>query len=82
MNHAARWAFLITTGALDPPRPEVLPDWEGYRGSSPVRIGNRAADQLQHDIYGEAIDSIYQADSLTLTPSPVRARWKGTPYVR
>jgi GH15 family glucan-1,4-alpha-glucosidase len=41
---------------------ETLPDWEGYRGSSPVRIGNGAADQLQLDIYGEAIDSLYFAN--------------------
>jgi GH15 family glucan-1,4-alpha-glucosidase len=38
---------------------EIMPHWEGYRGSSPVRIGNGAADQLQLDIYGEAIDSLY-----------------------
>jgi GH15 family glucan-1,4-alpha-glucosidase len=40
---------------------EIIPDWEGYRGSSPVRIGNGASDQLQLDIYGEAIDSFYFA---------------------
>jgi GH15 family glucan-1,4-alpha-glucosidase len=32
---------------------------EGYRGSAPVRIGNGAATQLQLDIYGELIDSVY-----------------------
>ncbi len=41
---------------------EVLDHWEGYRGSSPVRIGNGAADQLQLDIFGEAMDSIYAGD--------------------
>ncbi len=40
---------------------EVLDHWRGYRRSSPVRVGNGAADQLQLDIYGEALDSLYAA---------------------
>jgi GH15 family glucan-1,4-alpha-glucosidase len=32
---------------------------EGYRGSKPVRIGNGAATQLQLDIYGALMDSVY-----------------------
>jgi GH15 family glucan-1,4-alpha-glucosidase len=36
---------------------QELPHLEGYRGSRPVRIGNGAAGQAQHDIYGEVLAS-------------------------
>ncbi|MFC3385352.1 glycoside hydrolase family 15 protein [Couchioplanes azureus] len=48
---------------------ETLAHWSGYRGSAPVHIGNGAADQLQLDIYGEALDSIHVAAEHGLAPS-------------
>jgi GH15 family glucan-1,4-alpha-glucosidase len=38
---------------------EELTHLDGYRSSRPVRIGNGAADQLQLDVYGELLDSVY-----------------------
>ncbi len=32
---------------------------EGYKGSSPVRIGNGAYSQKQLDVYGELMDAVY-----------------------
>jgi GH15 family glucan-1,4-alpha-glucosidase len=38
---------------------KILTQFEGYKKSAPVRIGNDAYSQLQLDIYGELMDSIY-----------------------
>jgi GH15 family glucan-1,4-alpha-glucosidase len=36
------------------------PALEGYRRSAPVRWGNAAAEQRQHDVFGEVVDCAYQ----------------------
>jgi GH15 family glucan-1,4-alpha-glucosidase len=33
----------------------IVPSLPGYRGMGPVRIGNQAFEQVQHDVYGSAI---------------------------
>jgi GH15 family glucan-1,4-alpha-glucosidase len=45
-------------GRTDLPETQ-LDHLEGYEGSAPVRVGNAAVQQLQLDIYGALIDSIY-----------------------
>lgn len=40
-------------------RERALTHLAGFRGSRPVRIGNAAYNQEQHDIYGELIDILY-----------------------
>jgi GH15 family glucan-1,4-alpha-glucosidase len=50
--------------------PELnLPWLSGYENSSPVRIGNAAAQQLQIDVYGEIADAMLQALKAGMVPS-------------
>jgi GH15 family glucan-1,4-alpha-glucosidase len=49
--------------------PEMVLDWlPGYEGSAPVRIGNAAYTQFQLDLYGELMDTMYQARRNGLHP--------------
>jgi GH15 family glucan-1,4-alpha-glucosidase len=47
-----------------------LPWLPGYEGSKPVRVGNAASEQLQLDIYGETLNSIYAARKLGMPEHP------------
>jgi GH15 family glucan-1,4-alpha-glucosidase len=53
-------------GGTDMPEAD-LPNLEGYRRSSPVRVGNGAADQLQLDIFGELVSLAWEVHRLGAT---------------
>jgi GH15 family glucan-1,4-alpha-glucosidase len=49
---------------------ESIVSWlPGYENSAPVRIGNDASQQLQHDVFGEIIDAISEGLKAGMAPS-------------
>jgi GH15 family glucan-1,4-alpha-glucosidase len=82
-QEASDWReWLLRAVAGEPSQAQILygvagerlvPEWEigwlpGYAGSTPVRVGNAAASQLQLDVYGEVMDALHTARRLGLPP--------------
>jgi alpha,alpha-trehalase len=51
---------LYTLDGRQPAAEQIDPELEGYRRSHPVRWGNAASDQRQHDVFGEILDCAFQ----------------------
>ncbi|GIG30264.1 glycoside hydrolase family 15 protein [Cellulomonas marina] len=81
VEEAAAWReWLLRAVAGDPARLQImygldgtrrlqeyeLPWLRGYEGSSPVRVGNAAADQFQLDTWGEVLDGLHLGRSAGL----------------
>jgi GH15 family glucan-1,4-alpha-glucosidase len=54
-----RLPVLLTLHGKHPASERELKDWPGYADSSPVRVGNGAADQHQLDGYGWILDAAW-----------------------
>jgi GH15 family glucan-1,4-alpha-glucosidase len=59
-EHGSAPKIMYELGGGPVPDEQVDGELEGYRRSAPVRWGNGAADQRQHDVYGEVLDCAYQ----------------------
>jgi GH15 family glucan-1,4-alpha-glucosidase len=84
VDEARAWReWLLRAVAGDPPDLKImygihgerrLPEYElpwlrGYQGSSPVRVGNGAADQFQLDVWGTVLDGLNLAREAGLAAS-------------
>jgi alpha,alpha-trehalase len=51
--------IMYGVGGEPTPDEQILTELTGYEGARPVRIGNAAHTQRQHDVWGAVLDSVY-----------------------
>ena len=56
---AGRFQIMYGIGGEKRLREDTLHHLSGYEGANPVRVGNGAYDQDQHDVWGAVLDSVY-----------------------
>src|SRR6185503_17980701 len=69
----SRLASIYDLDGGEIPAERVAPCLPGYRGMGPVRIGNKASEQAQHDLYGEAVltaEGVFNQSRLPSRPPP------------
>jgi len=59
---------------------KTLTHLNGFKNTKPVRIGNAAYDQIQHDIYGEIIDLMYLYFVYHQYGKPTKKHWRLLKY--
>jgi GH15 family glucan-1,4-alpha-glucosidase len=65
-------AVLYDVGGKIPAEERELTDLAGYLESRPVRIGNGAARQDQHDVFGEVVAAIHMCSEAMPSMRPLR----------
>jgi GH15 family glucan-1,4-alpha-glucosidase len=59
IDHRDELDLMVSVDGRNVPDEIVLNHLKGHMGSSPVRVGNAAADQVQHDIIGPLLEAAY-----------------------
>jgi alpha,alpha-trehalase len=59
VGHAGSLQIMYGIGGEHDLSERELPHLRGWRDSRPVRVGNGAWDQTQHDVYGELLNSLH-----------------------
>lgn len=66
----------------DYPPPEIQINWlSGYKNSKPVRVGNAAAMQIQLDIEGFFLNSVYKYYEATKDKVFIKENWEAIKYI-
>jgi GH15 family glucan-1,4-alpha-glucosidase len=74
--HRDQLDLMVTIDGEPVPEETILDQLSGHRGAFPVRIGNAARHQIQHDIIGPLLDAAYLYEQSQSSGSLSLAFWQ------